>query len=73
MMMIIIIYIYIYIYIIYTYHIYNVLVVRWEKGLPGALDITGISPLNPAILDESCSTAGVPVVAAESCHAKIDP
>ena len=34
--------------------------------MPGALDITGISPLNPAILDESCSTAGVPAVAAES-------
>ena len=34
--------------------------------LKDCMDITGISPLNPAILDESCSTAGVPVVAAES-------
>ena len=37
----------------------DVLVTRWEKGLPAALDITVTSPLNPAILDESCSTAGV--------------
>eukprot|EP00731_Ephydatia_muelleri_P034398 Em0058g4a len=36
----------------------NVLVTRWKKGFPAALDITVISPLNPAILDESCSTAG---------------
>ena len=41
----------------------DVLVTRWEKGLPAALDITVTSPLNPAILDESCSTAAV---AAES-------
>ena len=34
----------------------DVLVTRWEKGLPAALDITVTSPLNPAILDESCST-----------------
>ncbi|KAL5494380.1 hypothetical protein EMCRGX_G015702 [Ephydatia muelleri] len=44
----------------------DVLVTRWEKGLPAALDITVTSPLNPAILDESCSTAGVAAVAAES-------
>ena len=44
----------------------DVLVTRWEKGLPAALDITVTSPLNPAILDESCSTAGVTAVAAES-------
>ncbi|KAL5517642.1 hypothetical protein EMCRGX_G003228 [Ephydatia muelleri] len=43
----------------------DVLVTRWEKGLPAALDITVTSPLNPAILDESCSTAGVAAVAAE--------
>ena len=41
----------------------DVLVARWEKGLPAALDTTVTSPLNPAILDESCSTAAV---AAES-------
>ena len=35
----------------------DVLVARWEKGLPAALDITVTPPLNPAIIDESCSTA----------------
>ena len=44
----------------------DVLVTRWEKGLPAALDITVTSPLTPAILDESCSTAEVAAVAAES-------
>ena len=52
----------------------DVLVTRWEKGLPAALDITVTSPLNPAILDESCSTAGVAEVAAESRkHVANDP
>ena len=52
----------------------DVLVTRWEKGLPAALDITVTSPLNPAILDESCSTAGVAAVAAESRkHVANDP
>ena len=44
----------------------DVLVARWEKGLPAALDITGTSPLNPAIIVESGSTAGVAAVATES-------
>ena len=44
----------------------DVLVARWGNGLPAALDITVTSPLNPAILDDSCSTAGVAAVAAES-------
>ena len=52
----------------------DVLVTRWEKGLPAALDITVTSPLNPAILDESCSTAGVAAVTAESRkHVANDP
>ena len=52
----------------------DVLVTRWEKGLPAALDITVTSPLNPAILDESCSTAGAAAVAAESRkHVANDP
>ena len=42
-----------------------------QKVLPAALDITVTSPLNPAILDESCSTAAV---AAESRkHVANDP
>ena len=44
----------------------DVLVARWERGLPAALDITVTSPLTPDILDESCSTAGIAAVAAES-------
>ena len=52
----------------------HVLVARWEKGLPAALDITVTSPLNPTILDEFCSTAGVAAVAAESRkHVANDP
>ena len=52
----------------------DVLVARWEKGLPAALDITVTSPLNPAILDESCLTAEVAAVAAESRkHVANDP
>eukprot|EP00731_Ephydatia_muelleri_P010281 Em0005g867a len=52
----------------------DVLVTRWEKGLLAALDITVTSPLNPAILDESCSTAGAAAVAAESRkHVANDP
>ena len=35
-------------------------------GLPAALDITVTSPLTPAILVESCSTAGVAAANAES-------
>ena len=35
----------------------DVLVARWVRGLPAALDITVTSPLTPAILVESCSTA----------------
>eukprot|EP00731_Ephydatia_muelleri_P002951 Em0001g2951a len=46
----------------------DVLVARWERGLPAALDITVTSPLTPDILDESCSTAGIAAVAAESCR-----
>ena len=42
--------------------------------LPAALDITVTSPLNPAILDKLCSTAGVAAVAAESHkHVANDP
>ena len=49
----------------------DVLVARWEKSLPAALDITVTSPLTPAIHDESCSTA---VVATESRkHVANDP
>ena len=52
----------------------DVLATRWGKGLPAALDITVTSSLNPAILDESCSTAGVAAVAAESRkHVANDP
>ncbi|KAL5503591.1 hypothetical protein EMCRGX_G010564 [Ephydatia muelleri] len=52
----------------------DVLVTRWEKGLPAALNITVTSPLNPAILDESCSIAGAAAVAAESRkHVANDP
>ena len=52
----------------------DVLVTRWKKGLPAALDITVTSPLNPAILDESCSAAGVAAVAAEPRkHVANDP
>ncbi|KAL5491653.1 hypothetical protein EMCRGX_G016985 [Ephydatia muelleri] len=52
----------------------DVLVTRWEKSLPATLDITVTSPLNPAILDGSCSTAGVAAVAAESRkHVANDP
>ena len=55
-------------------HPADVMVARWEKGLPAALDVTVTSPLNPAIFDESCSTAGVAAVAAESCnHVANDP
>ena len=39
-----------------------------------ALDITVTSPLTPAVLVESCSTAGIAAVAAESHkHAAKDP
>ena len=44
----------------------DVLVARWVRGLPAALDITVTSPLTPAILVESCSTAGVAAANAES-------
>ena len=44
----------------------DVLVTRWVRGLPAALDITVTSPLTPAILVESCSTAGVAAANAES-------
>ena len=43
-------------------HPADVLVARWEKDLPAALDITMASRLTPAILDEPCSTAGVAAV-----------
>ena len=36
----------------------DVLVARCEKGVPATLDITVTSPLTPAILGESCLTAG---------------
>ena len=35
--------------------------------MPAALDITATPSLTPAILDESCSTAGITAVVAESC------
>ena len=44
-------------------HPADVLVARWEMLLPSALDITVTSSLTPAILDESCSTAGIAAVA----------
>ena len=43
-------------------------------GLPAALDIMVTSTVTPAILDESCSTAGVAAVATESHkHVANDP
>eukprot|EP00731_Ephydatia_muelleri_P022875 Em0015g458a len=52
-------------------HPADVMVARWERGLPAALDITMTFPLTPAILDESCLTAGI---AAESLkHVANDP
>ena len=36
----------------------DVLVARWEKSLSAAKDIAATSPLSPAILEESCLTAG---------------
>ena len=44
----------------------DVLVARWVRGLPAALDITVTSPLTPAILVETCSIAGVAAANAES-------
>ena len=45
-----------------------------ERGLPAALDITVTSPLTPAILDESCLTAEIAAVVAESHkHVANDP
>ena len=44
----------------------DVLVARWEDGLSAALNIAVTSPLFPAILDETCPTAGSAAEAAES-------
>ena len=44
----------------------DILIARWDRGKPAALDITITSPLCPAILGESCHQAGAAVLAAEA-------
>ena len=45
----------------------DILIARWDRGIPAALDITITSPLCPAILGESCHQAGAAALAAETC------
>ena len=44
----------------------EILIARWDRGKPAALDITITSPLCLAILGESCHQAGAAVLAAET-------
>ena len=44
----------------------DILIARWDRGKPVALDITITSTLCPAILGESCHQTGAAVLAAEA-------
>ena len=45
----------------------DILIARWDRGIPVILDVTITSPLCPAILGESCHQAGEAALAAEAC------